>query len=433
MSRPSVYLSALGCRLNEAELLSWRRALSRAGHPLSPAANEADLIVLNTCAVTQEAVRKSKRQLRWLRRQAPDAKVVLTGCFATLEPDTAAALAGVDAVVPNTDKDALVPRIRALLGDDSAPAAHTEPEATGLVRTHTRAFVKVQDGCRNRCTFCIVTVARGQERSRSIADVLDEVRALVEVGYQEIVLTGVHLGGYGSDTGETLASLVRAVLDEVGVERLRLGSLEPWDLPDGFFSLWSDPRLCPHLHLPLQSGCDATLKRMARRCPTARYRDLIARARAEIPRFNVTTDLIVGFPGETDAEFAQTEAFVREIGFGHLHVFSYSRREGTGAARMPGAVPKAVKRARAERMRALAREQTRAALLRAVGEQRAVLWDKREGEVPGGVRWSGYTPEYLRVAATAPAGAWLRNTVEAVQLDRVGEAGCLEGLRLGGV
>lgn len=429
MSNSSVYLSSLGCRLNEAELLSWRRALSRAGHGIASDARSADMIVLNTCAVTHEAVRKSKRQLRWLRRQAPDARVVLTGCFATLEPDAAASLAGVDAVVPNTDKDRLVPRLRALLAADAAPAAHAEPEATGLVRTHTRAFVKVQDGCRNRCTFCIVTVARGQERSRPIADVVDEVRALVAVGYREIVLTGVHLGGYGSDTGERLSSLVGAVLGEVGVERLRLGSLEPWDLPDDFFSLWSDSRLCPHLHLPLQSGCDATLKRMARRCPTARYRALIARARAEIPRFNVTTDLIVGFPGETDAEFAQTEAFVREIGFGHIHVFSYSRREGTGAARLPGAVPKATKQARAQAMRALARAQTRAALARAVGEQRPVLWDKREGEAPGGMRWSGYTPEYLRVAAIAPEDAWLRNEIEAVRLTGARE-GFLEGQRV---
>lgn len=426
----AVYLSSLGCRLNEAELLSWRRGFSQAGHRVVSSAGAADVVILNTCAVTQQAVRKSKRQLRWLRRQAPDARVVLTGCFGTLEPDSAAALAGVDAVIPNTDKDMLVPQVLSLLGTSAAPAGRMAPEATGLERTHTRAFVKVQDGCRNRCTFCIVTVARGEERSRGVREVIEEIRALRRAGYKEIVLTGVHLGGYGSDLGESLTGLIQSVLSETDVPRLRLGSLEPWDLPAGFFELWSTPRLCPHLHLPLQSGCDATLRRMARRCPTAQYRALIAEARASIPNFNVTTDLIVGFPGETAEEFAETASFIEEIGFGHIHTFPYSPRAGTGAARMRGSVPRVIRQDRADRVRAIAARQTLAHLEGAVGRTAQVLWDKQQSSLEPGHRiWSGYTPDYLRVEVTAPETLWLRNAIEPVVLQGTHPEGRLLGQR----
>ena len=189
-------------------------------------------------------------------------------------------------------------------------------------RGRQRAFVKVQDGCRYRCTFCIVTVARGEEHSRAIADIVEEINALQQQGIQEAIITGVHLGGYGSDNNSNLLELIKAILAQTTIPRLRLGSLEPWELPDGFFELFKNPRLLPHLHLPLQSGSDSVLKRMARRCKTAEFAEIVATARAEIPYFNITTDIIVGFPGETEAEWRESLAFIAGIGFGHIHIFS---------------------------------------------------------------------------------------------------------------
>lgn len=425
----SVYLSSLGCRLNEAELLSWQRGFQQAGHRVVPRAHDADVVVLNTCAVTQEAVRKSRRQLRWLQRQAPDARMVLTGCFGTLEPEAAAALAGVDAVIPNGTKDNLVPQVLGLMNAASAPAAHTAPTAPGLVRTHTRAFVKVQDGCRNRCSYCIVTVARGAERSRSVSEIITEIHALQEVGYNEVVLTGVHLGGYGHDLGSSLRDLIDELLSATTVPRIRLGSLEPWDLPEDFFTLWENPRLCPHLHLPLQSGCDATLRRMARRCSTRRYHTLIAEARRQIPGLNVTTDLIVGFPGETLDEFQQTTAFVQQLQFGHIHTFPYSPREGTAAARMKDDVPTAEKRRRANLIRSLSREAKHRQLTTLLGQHVEVLWDKRREIDAEWCDWSGYTPNYHRVHVRTPKALWLRNALERVVVDAVDSDGWLHGQR----
>ncbi|MEL6349312.1 MAG: radical SAM protein, partial [Myxococcota bacterium] len=276
----------------------------------------------------------------------------------------------------------------------------------------------------NRCTFCIVTVARGEERSRSIPELLDEIRALRLAHYQELVLTGVHLGGYGSDQGTTLRDLIAAILQRTDVPRLRLGSLEPWDLPAGFFSLWQDPRLCPHLHLPLQSGSDTVLKRMARRCTTQRYRELIAEARETIPNLNVTTDLIVGFPGETGADFEQTLSFAEEIQFGHIHAFAYSPRAGTAAARMRGGLTRATRAARSAQLRALSKRLKATHLATAVGRTATVLWERSTRRLPDG-RWigSGYTPDYLRVEAHLPENHDLYNRFVDARLVRISDDG----------
>ena len=424
----NVYLSTLGCRLNEAELSQWRRQFHLAGHRVLPEPTGADVIVLNSCAVTGEAVRKSRRLVRKLHRDCPDAHVVMTGCYASLQPEQAAGLVGVDLVINNADKDLLVPTVLEHLGAGTAPAAHAEPAAVPMfAAARTRAFVKVQDGCRNRCTFCIVTVARGEERSRPMQALVDEVNRLHTAGYQEIVLTGVHLGGYGSDLGCTLRDLVATLLAQTAVPRIRLGSLEPWDLPADFWGLWANPRLCSHLHLPLQSGCDATLRRMARRCPTDRYRALIAQARAAIPALNLTTDLIVGFPGETDDEFAATLAFVEEIGFGHLHTFTYSPREGTAAARMSGQVSREVKRQRSLTIKALAAEMKAARLAAAVGTTRPVLWEQPIRTDDGALRWLGYTDNYLRTEAVIPAGVRLENRITSTRITAVLDGNRLQG------
>ncbi|MCC6749357.1 MAG: tRNA (N(6)-L-threonylcarbamoyladenosine(37)-C(2))-methylthiotransferase MtaB [Deltaproteobacteria bacterium] len=413
-----VYLTTLGCRLNEAELERWGSEIATAGHRVVREPAQAQLVVLNSCAVTAEAARKSRKLVRRLHRQNPAAKLVLTGCYATLAPEEAAELAGVDLVLANRDKDRLVEAVADRLDLATMPAQAQAPRETHLYRSsRTRAFVKVQDGCRNRCTFCIVTVARGDERSRPIAEVVADVRALEAQGRKEAVLTGVHLGGYGQELGTDLRALVEALLAETTIPRLRLSSLEPWDLPDDFFSLWREPRLCPHLHLPLQSGSDAVLRRMARHGDAAHYRALVASARAQIPELNLTTDVMVGFPGETDEDFRATLDLLRELRFSHLHIFAYSRRQGTAAARMSDQVPEETKRARSQAAHQLAAELRSALLARAVGQTRPVLWEGEPRELPDG-RWGyeGFTDQYLTVRAAVPAGIALENVITPTAL-----------------
>ena len=413
-----VHLTSIGCRLNEAEIAGWARAFQRAGHEVTPTPGDADVMVFNSCAVTTEAARKSRQFVQRLHRQNPRARLVLTGCFATLEPARAAQLMGVDLVISNREKENLVAQVIEALHMPSMPRLATEPGAVYVYPgSRTRAFVKVQDGCRNRCTFCIVTVARGEERSRPIPAIIEEIQALHQAGYQEAVLTGVHLGGYGEDLGSNLRQLVQAILAHTDIPRLRLSSLEPWDLPQGFFQLWENPRLMPHLHLPLQSGSDRVLRRMARRYTTAQYAELIAQARAAIPDFNLTTDIIVGFPGETDEDWRQTLDFVEAIGFGHLHIFTYSPREGTAAARMPHQVPSAVKKARSRAMHALAARMKKETLARYLGRDFPVLWEGPGQPTDSGrVRWRGYTPNYLQVTTLTDAGVSLDNRILPVRL-----------------
>jgi threonylcarbamoyladenosine tRNA methylthiotransferase MtaB len=421
-----VRLETVGCRLNISEIEGMARRFIAAGHGVVGPGEPADLCVLNTCGVTHVAARKSRQIIRHLKRANPGAGMVVTGCYAELEPDQVEAL-GVDLIVGNQDKDQLVE----LVADHwrrghpekggLRPAADSQPSISDLPSHYlypgarTRAFVKVQDGCDNRCTFCIVTVARGAARSRPADDVIAEVQELARAGYQEIVLSGVHLGSYGHDLGDRrgLFHLVRRLLAETDVPRLRLSSLEPWDLDADFFTLWEDPRLGRHLHLPLQSGCDATLRRMARRTDTASFAALVSAARAAIPDLSVTTDVIVGFPGETEAEFAASLAFVEAMAFAKLHVFRYSPRAGTAAAMMRGQVPSDVIEGRSRRMHDLGTRLERAFRRRFLGRTMEALWET--GEVNGeDLLWSGLTENYLRVSARGGPG--LRNAVTPVHL-----------------
>lgn len=416
-----IHLKALGCRLNEAELETWASQFQAAGHHITSHAHEADVVVLNTCAVTEEAVRKSRRSVRRFHRDNPTARLILTGCYATLSADEAASTLGVDLVVDNADKARLVDIAARELDLPVMPAMASEPgEAALFARGRERAFVKIQDGCRYRCTFCIVTVARGEERSRAVNEIVAEVNLLRAQGINEIVLTGVHAGGYGGDIESNLYELVRSILADTDVPRLRLGSVEPWDLPHDFFELFDDPRMMPHLHLPLQSGSDTVLRRMARRCKTREFERLIERARASVTGFNVTTDIIVGFPGESDDEWRQTLAFVEHIGFGHLHIFPYSSRTGTKAASLPGQVSDAVKKARSRELHALSARMKRAALASTVGDAFPVLWEGSSKAVADGrIRFTGYTPNYFRVAADVPAGTALGNTIRVARVKEV--------------
>ena len=307
------------------------------------------------------------------RAATPTPRLAVTGCYATLEPETVAALPNVSLVVENRRKELLAELLQPWSAElDGQQWLRLEPETPAQPVHRTRAFVKVQDGCNNHCTFCIVTVARGEERSRRLADIVDEVRRLAAEGYQEAVLTGVHLGGYGSDLDSDLSALVAAILHHTDLPRLRLSSLEPWDLHADFFDLWreSDGRLCPHLHLPLQAGCDRTLKRMARRTRVDDFRALVSAARARIPDLALTTDMIVGFPGESEADFDESLRFAEEIAFAHIHVFPYSARAGTAAAGFSGQVPVDERRQRVAAMEAVARQTGDAVRLGFVGTLR---------------------------------------------------------------
>ncbi len=398
-----VRLDFIGCRLNISEIESLSRQFKIAGHQVVGAGEPADLCVFNTCTVTHIASRTSRQKIRRLKKDNPAAAIVVTGCYAELEPEAIAAL-DVDLIVGNTEKDNLLQKIVAAgllppMGDIPAPDAAFPLPTPG---EHTRAFVKVQDGCDNRCTFCIVTAARGAGRSRTITEVVNEIHGLTAAGYQEAVLTGVHLGSFGHDRGNPhgLSALVRAILAETDIPRLRLSSLEPWDLDADFFSLWENPRLCRHLHLPLQSGSDTVLRRMARRTSQTQFAALVESARAAVPGIGITTDIIVGFPGETDAEFADSLAFIDQMAFSGTHIFRYSPRAGTAAAHMPGQVDPQVAHERSRQLHDLSARHERAFRRALIGQTLSVLWETAE-ETAGGYLWHGLTDNYVRVSAFA--------------------------------
>jgi threonylcarbamoyladenosine tRNA methylthiotransferase MtaB len=413
-----VYLNAIGCRLNQSEMETVARQLLAGGHELVANPALADKVVINTCAVTREAAKDARNLTRRIHRANKRAEIVLTGCYATIAPDELSRVKGAGRIVANNDKERLPgildPQLEGRLAlHEQEPILRDFLAGTS---SHTRAFVKVQDGCDNRCTFCVTTIARGRSRSRHPEQLLGEIRALSAAGYREVVLTGVHLGSYGRDLDPPidLHGLVGAILADTDINRLRLSSLEPWDIDPSFFLLWEEPRLLPHLHLPLQSGSDRVLRRMARRTTRAGFRRLVAEARACIPELNLSTDLIAGFPGETEADFRQTLDFVTEMAFARLHVFAYSRRPGTAAAQMGHQVPKAVKKERARQLIELGRSLSLAFHRAHEGRTVPVLWESAVGADNNGIRWIGYTDNYIRVSASGPAD--LFNQVTATRL-----------------
>jgi threonylcarbamoyladenosine tRNA methylthiotransferase MtaB len=391
-----VYLRSLGCRLNQSEIETMARRFTAAGHVVVNDAAQADVCVLNTCAVTAGAERKSRHCIRALARINPGMHIAVVGCYATLVPERCADLPGVEWVAPNAEKDGVVEAVgRGEANQDRGTDISARSFDLPRPCRRTRAFVKVQDGCDNHCTYCIVRLLRGPSRSRSLADVVAEVQALFEEGCQEVVLTGVNLGAYGRDLEHPggLRTLIEVLLADTDLPRLRLSSLEPWDVDEGFFRLWEDARLCRQLHLPLQAGCDETLRQMGRRTTTAAFARLVEAARAAAPDMAVTTDVIVGFPGEDEAAFRASYEFVEAIAFARLHVFPYSPRPGTPAARLPGRVGRkdAIERARV--MRELGDEQAHRFRQRFVGCEMMVLWEQRRRD---GL-WAGLTDNYLQV------------------------------------
>lgn len=402
-----VYVESLGCKLNQCERDRLAQQFAEAGFLVVDAAQDADWCVLNTCAVTHVAAGKSRRRANQLRRLNPSTRLVVTGCYTGVSGNGLHA----DLTVDNAHKEDLVALVWTESRSLGLAIAGNGVLQKGPLAARTRPLVKIQDGCDNDCAYCIVRVLRGRQRSRLRRDVLAEVAELVDQGCREIVLTGVHVGAYGRDTGDSLGGLVRAILDHpLAPERLRLSSIEPWDIAPAFFALWQDARLCRHLHLPLQSGCDATLARMNRHYTAAQFADLVARARAAIPGLAVTTDLIAGLPGESEAEFAQSLAFVEQMGFARAHVFPFSPRPGTPAASMPDQVDPHVRRERAQQMTQVARRSSEAFRRQFIGQVLPVLWEDRRADG----RWSGLTDNYIRVVAESEQA--LSNTICSVRL-----------------
>ena len=414
----NLYLKSLGCRLNEAELENWAAAFQARGHALVEKSTTADVIILNTCAVTREAVKKSRQLIRKSHRYNPRAKLVVSGCYASLGPDLGKDLTEIDLLVPNQNKDRLAEIVQEKLMPETMSVMATGPGVDALYqRGRHRAFIKIQDGCRNRCTFCIVTIARGRERSRSVPEIIDQLNRVHEQGIMEAVLTGVHAGGYGRDIDSDLYSLIHVILKETEIPRLRLASVEPWDLPDEFLELFDNERMMPHLHLPLQSGSDFVLRAMARRCKTADYARLVSRARAAIPDFNVTTDIIVGFPGETDREWRRGREFIASMGFGNIHIFPYSARAGTKAASLPDQIDPVTKKQRCLQLAELSRQMKRAYLLQQVGNNKQVLIESTQHSAETHRNQCvGYTPEYNRVQVEVMPDNSIFNKIKEVTI-----------------
>jgi threonylcarbamoyladenosine tRNA methylthiotransferase MtaB len=409
-----VHFTNLGCKLNQAEIERLARQFAAAGHEVVGSLAEADLHVVNSCTVTHTAARASRKAAGRARRSgdARRPRTVLTGCHASASPSEAARIAGVDLVVPNSEKHRLLARVHEAF-PDAVPGADAEPQVlyVPLPLGNTRALVKVEDGCDMRCSFCLIPFTRGAQRSRPLPAVVAEVRELVRQGHQEIVVTGVQISAYRWE-GARLADLVQALLSETDAPRLRLTSIAPWDLDGGLLELWEDRRLCRHLHLSLQSGCSATLRRMRRPYTAESYLDLLGRVRAAVAGVAITTDVIVGFPGETAAELAESLATVEAAGFARVHVFPYSPRPGTAAEAMPGQVPAEEKKERMERTLEIAAGAEREFRRGQLGTRQTVLWER-----PKDGMGHGLTDNYLRVFDQAGAALWNRfSEVELVAL-----------------
>lgn len=400
-------LHNLGCKVNAYETEAMQQILEEAGYEIVPFSEYADVYVINTCSVTNMADRKSRQMLHRAKKQNPDAIVVGAGCYVQTKEAQALVDESIDIVIGNNKKHELVPLLReyeashrkmACVADINHEKQAYEELSLSRTAEHTRAFIKVQDGCNQFCTYCIIPFARGRVRSRELPDVLQEMRTLAKSGYREVVLTGIHLSSYGVDNGESLLHLIEAVHELEGIERIRLGSLEPRIVTDAFAKRLSElPKICPHFHLSLQSGCDTVLSRMNRRYDTAEYEVGCALLRRYFEHPAITTDVIVGFPGETDEEFETTERYLERIHFYEMHIFQYSRREGTKAAAMPDQVPEAVKKERSEKLLALGHRMSEEFRRYYLDRQVTALLEE-EFFHDGKRYYTGYTKEYVKVA-----------------------------------
>ena len=476
-------ITTLGCKVNQADSEAISEQMSAAGFVQCDFSDRADIYIVNTCTVTHMGDRSSRQMINQARRRRPDAMLVVTGCYAEINPQAIAALPGVDLVIGNSNKESLVDSINTQMKTPTVPEQHIEetvdpvkinaqrhilpiihaenqhigsdsslqffgadeepqPEnisrislvsdlsnlttaANSRLHTRTRVQMKVQDGCDNRCTYCIVPYVRGGSRSRSIESVVEHVQRKTKAGFQEIVLTGIHLGDYHPDIDKKrdLGDLISALLHNTDIRRIRVSSLEPEDFRIEWLELWENPRMCRHLHLPMQSGSDYILRRMARRYNSERYHKIVTTAKQLVPGMAISTDIITGFPGESDSDFEQTYQLATELQFAKAHIFRFSPRQGTPAARMQGQVKEEIKKARSERLLALNDLDVRRFRQQFLGETVQVLLESYKHG-----RWEGLTDNYLRVEVDGLADStnqnW-QNTIVKAQLKELVDDGVL--------
>lgn len=405
-----IALHNLGCKVNAYETEAMQEILEQCGYEIVPFDEKADAYIVNTCSVTNMADRKSRQMLHRAKKMNPDAVVIAAGCYVQAAGEELLKDAAVDILIGNNEKTRLPEILENWEKEHTASYVHDLArehtyEELSLSRTagHTRAFMKIQDGCNQFCSYCIIPFARGRVRSRNSEDVIREVKRLAEHGFREIVLTGIHLSSYGVDTGDNLLHLIREVHNVDGIERIRLGSLEPRIVTDGFAAALAGlPKICPHFHLSLQSGCDATLQRMNRRYDTREYEEGCQILRKYFDHPAITTDVIVGFPGETEEEFAVTKEYLKRIHFYEMHIFQYSKREGTKAAVMEHQVPEPVKKERSNILLALEKKMSEEFREYYVGKQVTALMEEAY-EFEGETYFTGYTKEYVKIAVKSAA------------------------------
>lgn len=432
----SVALHNLGCKVNGYEMDVMQQMLQENGYKIVSFDESADIYIVNTCTVTNIADRKSRQMLHRAKKQNPNAVVVAVGCYVQTDEEGVKKDAAVDLAIGNNRKKDLVELLEAFLKqreenaalseEDTADSANRfcvdtidiartdEYEEMRLKKTaeHTRAYIKIQDGCNQFCSYCIIPYARGRVRSRREADIMQEVEGIVAAGYQEIVLTGIHISSYGLDRGgPELLQLLERLHGIEGLRRIRLGSLEPRIVTEEFVERISAmPRICPHFHLSLQSGCDAVLKRMNRRYDSGEYFHTTQLLREYYENPAITTDVIVGFPQETEEEFRQTEAFVRKVNFYDMHIFKYSMRKGTVAAAMEGQIPEAEKSGRSAVLIETGRQMSRIYREGYIGQEVEVLFEDIH-EIAGVSYWVGHTPQYVKAARLAEGAGNLKNQI----------------------
>ena len=412
--RPTVAIKTQGCKLNQADSDLLARQFIQAGYRIVYSTADADVFVLNTCTVTANADAKARQALRAAKKANPQAVVVATGCYAQWSGQQLSKIEGVALVVGNTGKERLPSMVTGLLEagqppapPNPAPLRHSRlrgnPQPTTgavnlpVVAGRNRAMVKIQEGCNQVCAYCIVPKVRGRERSIPPETLVSQINERVDEGFREVVLTGTQLGTYGFDLSDiTLTRLLRRILAETGVSRLRVSSLQAHEIDPPLLELWQDSRLCPHFHIPLQSGSDAVLGRMRRRYTTGRFAETIALVRDSVPGCSVTTDLIVGFPGEGHIEYHESLAFAQAMEFSDMHIFPYSSRPGTTAAYFVDDLSPSEKKSRVARMMEMAEEGFRAFRTRQLGQTRPVLWESKRVD-DGGMTWRGLTDNYIRV------------------------------------
>lgn len=418
----------LGCKVNQYESQGMLSQMEAAGFTLCDSPEESDIILINSCTVTTASDRKVRQILHRTRRRAPAAVIVLTGCMPQAFPELAGSLEDADIVLGNSNRNSLLSHVQAFLASrqrivDVAP--HLEQEGFEAMHVErfferTRAFLKIEDGCNRFCSYCIIPYARGRVRSKPLEELKEELAALGKNGYREVVLTGINLSAYGQELGLHLCDAVEAACEVPEIVRVRLGSLEPEQLsPDVIRRMARQEKLCPQFHLSLQSGCDGTLRRMNRHYNTEEYRRIVQNLRESFSNAAITTDIMVGFPGESEEEFEASLSFAEEIGFAKAHVFAYSRRPGTVADRMEGQVPNRQKEDRSHRMLALTEKTRQAFFEKQCGRTESVLFEREcEKNV-----WEGYTVNYtpVRAVSAVPVGG----EVLPVRLVRVQGDSCV--------